>query len=108
MSPFERNPPPSAPSSTRTPQSDLGRPGAHAVGTPDPRGGGASGGKGSAASGSSGSASSRDGGTLTGRSLVRVLCNAGSGALDDPALAFLGVHVGEILFHLRLPLYRCV
>jgi hypothetical protein len=53
------------------------------VGTPDPRGGGASGSKGSSASSGSGSsASSRDGGTLTGRSLVRVLCNAGSGALE--------------------------
>ena len=83
MSPFERNPPPSSPGSTRTPPTDLGRPGAHAVGTPDPRGGGASGSKGStASSGSGGSAGSRDGGTLTGRSLVRVLCNAGSGALE--------------------------
>src|SRR5258708_6666384 len=31
---------------------------------------------------SSGGASCRDGGALTGRSLVRVLCNAGSGALE--------------------------
>ena len=57
MSPFERNPPPSAPAS-----------GSPSWGKPAPP--------------SNSGAPSREGSALVGRSLVRVLCNAGSGALE--------------------------
>jgi len=79
MSPYERNPPSSSPASAGASRGDLGRPGLRSVSPADlPSRSTAKSGPGSGG----GSPSSRDGGNLVGRSLIRVLCNAGSGALE--------------------------
>jgi hypothetical protein len=83
VSPYERHPPPSSPAGLGAPLGEQGRSGMRSVSPAEPASrSSVKSGPGSGSGSSSGSPSSRDGGNLVGRSLIRVLCNAGSGALE--------------------------
>ncbi|HTA89284.1 MAG TPA: hypothetical protein VK745_06905 [Polyangiaceae bacterium] len=78
MSPFDRSPPSSSsPSGAKAPGADLGRPGLRAADASS-----RSGSKSTPGSGGSGTFGGQDNSALAGRSLVRILCTAGSGALE--------------------------
>jgi hypothetical protein len=80
VSPFDRSPPPSSsPSGAGAPRGDLGRPGARTINAADatPRSGTKS-----APGGGNSAFGGQDNNALVGRSLVRILCTAGSGALE--------------------------
>jgi hypothetical protein len=76
VTPFERNPPPSSPTGAGGFSGDQGRLRSVSAGDPPARSGHIDNWRGS------GTPSSRDARNLVGRSLIRVLCNAGSGALE--------------------------
>jgi hypothetical protein len=80
VSSFDRNPPPSAPASGGSPRGDIGRSGLRSVSAAEPTA--RTGVKSAHGSGAGSSRSGQDGGALSGRSLIRVLCTAGSGALE--------------------------
>ena len=86
MNPFERKPLPTAPGATGAVRREQERQEVRSASASEPqtRSSGIKGGRpvSGGGGGNSGGTSSRDGGTLTGRSLVRILCNAGSGALE--------------------------
>lgn len=80
MSSFDRNPPPSAPASGGSPWADSGRSASRSVNAAEPTSRSSI--KSAPGSGAGSSRSGQDSGALSGRSLIRVLCTAGSGALE--------------------------
>jgi hypothetical protein len=82
VSPFDRNPPPSAPASGGSPWADSGRPASRSINAAEPTSRSSIKSAPSSGSGAGSSRSGQDGGAFSGRSLIRVLCTAGSGALE--------------------------
>jgi hypothetical protein len=82
VSSFDRNPPPSAPASGGSPWADSGRSASRSVNAAEPTSRSSIKSAPGSGSGAGSSRNGQDGGALSGRSLIRVLCTAGSGALE--------------------------